>query len=104
MATFQELAENRRLLQEFCHLHHASIAHFSAGLSFANLWKEGQRRTKSKSVEHLTSSATCFGSLHECSDSHKLQAPIDVVHLAPRYANEAIKLPQRDWVSDGSAG
>jgi hypothetical protein len=104
MATFQEFAENRRLLQEFCQLHYASVAHFGSGLSFVNVWKEGQRRSKSKNIEHLTSSATCFGSLLECSDSYKLRTPIDLTNLPPRYANGAIKLPQKDWVSDGSAG
>src|SRR6266403_3786338 len=73
-------------------------------MSFVNIWKEGQRKTKSQIVEHITSSATCFGSLLECSDSFKHSTPIDVPALSTRYADGAIKLPQKDWVSDGSAG
>src|SRR6266566_1702572 len=104
MASFQEFAENRRRLQEFCQLHYASVAHFSAGVSFVNVWKEGKRKTKNKTIEHLTSSATCFGSLLECTDSHRPQTPLNVSDLAMQYADGAIRLPQKDWVSDGSAG
>src|SRR6266516_4036645 len=75
-----------------------------AGVSFVNVWKEGKRKTKNKTIEHLTSSATCFGSLLECTDSHRPQTPLNVSDLAMQYADGAIRLPQKDWVSDGSAG
>src|SRR5208337_1434086 len=104
MATFQEFGENRRLLQEFCKLHYESVAHFFAGRSFVNVWREGHPKRKSKTVEHLTSSTTCFDSLLECSDSYKRSTPVYILKLAPRYANGAIRLPKKDWVSDGSAG
>jgi len=104
MANFQNFVENRRLLQEFCQLHYASVAHFSEGLSFVNVWKDGRRGRKKRTVEHLTSTATCFESLLEYPGIENIFRPLDVSSVMPEYADAALRLRQKDWVSDGSAG
>lgn len=104
MPTFQEFAENRRLLQEFCQLHYASVAHFSSGLSFVNVWKDGKSKTKTKDVVHLTSSATCFSSLLECPDKLEFSGSKELMNNAKPYATGAIEKQTEEWVSDGSAG
>ena len=106
MTTFQELSENRRLLQDFCLLHYLSVAHFSSGLSFTNCVRKAEKTksNKSKKIAHLTSSATCFSSLLECPDSSEFSDSEKLLNGAPRYARGAIQKRTTDWVSDGSAG
>lgn len=102
MATFQEFAENRRLLQEFCQLHYDSVAHFSTETTFVNFLVDKQPVVSEK--VHLTSSSTCFTSLSECPRSVGL-FPSKTVKVDPEtYANTAIEKPPNEWVSDGSAG
>src|SRR5258708_7499926 len=104
MTTFQEFSEKRRLLQEFCQLHYPSVAHFSSGLSFVNVQKDGGAKTKTKDVVHLTSSATCFSSLLECPDRSEFAGSRELLDSAGPYATGAIEKKTDDWVSDGSAG
>jgi energy-coupling factor transporter ATP-binding protein EcfA2 len=104
MTTFQEFSENRRLLQEFCQLHYPSVAHFSSGLSFVNVWRDGTAKTKTKDVVHLTSSATCFSSLLECPDRFEFSGSRELLNSAEPFVTGAIEKPTGDWVSDGSAG
>ena len=101
MATFQEFSESRRLLREFCQLHYESVAHFCTEATFVNFLVNGKPITSKKI--HLTSSATCFGSLAQCPEgafprSRKL--PID----PETFATTAIQTKTDEWVSDGSAG
>ncbi len=104
MTTFQEFSENRHLLQEFCQLHYPSVAHFSSGLSFVNIWKDGESKTKTEDIVHLTSSATCFTSLSECPDSSEFSGSRELLDNAEPYATGAIQKPTGEWISDGSAG
>src|SRR5260370_29094212 len=94
MATFQELAENRRLLQEFCQLHHKSISTFWFKTTFVNYLTDRKAFTDKKI--HLTSSATCFTSLSECpGDSEAPGSPGAFAHLAVHDPSE--------WKSDGAS-
>ncbi|HKW62018.1 MAG TPA: hypothetical protein VJN89_05685 [Candidatus Acidoferrum sp.] len=104
MITFQELAESRYLLQQFCKLHFPSIEYFSAGLSFAVHREEVESgQLAGDQARHLTSSATCYNSLLECPQRYRPEDSRDIKKSSESYAKAALKRGQPDWTSDGSA-
>src|SRR5713226_2553282 len=100
MITFEQFAEKRRLLQDFCSLHYPSVEHFYRGLSFAI---NDDEQITANSVRHLTSTATCYSSLFACPSRFKPSGSQAVEGVASRYADKAIELPAHRWKSDGSA-
>ena len=103
MVTFDELAQNRRMLGDFCARHKESVEYFNAGLSFAIYHTEiEQGKIKPADVDHLTSTVTCLESELEISHEAKTSAS-NSLQRAQKFATAAIDLPAAKWISDDSA-
>src|SRR5260370_4243409 len=100
MATFEQLADKRRLLQNVCSLNYLSLEGFHSGLSFT-IYDDEQ--ISPRRVRHLTSTATCYGSLIACPSRFRPANLPGLEEPASRFADKAIALQQNRWKSDGSA-
>lgn len=101
IVSFDYLAKNRRLLQEFCRLQVASLTPFAcADLAIFSLTLE-DRPTK---FRHLTSSSTCFASLDFCPDIQEDGSKPNFHDLGDKFAKIAIDEPlEKTWRSDEKA-
>lgn len=97
--TFDDFARQRRLLQEFCELHVNSVEHFRAGLVYLRDMEE----PPPEKLKHITSTATCYGSLQVCPDRLLPDPSRPFRSSGQLFAQEAITLPDKSWVSDESA-
>ncbi len=101
---FEQFVECRHRLQEFCKLHYPSLEYFSGGLSFAIYRSEiDSKNFGPEDVKHLTSSATCYGSLQGCPDRLRPGDARDITFESRRYAIAALNRDPAKWTSDGSA-
>jgi hypothetical protein len=97
--TFEIFATQRRLLQEFCELHVASVEYFRSGLVYKRDADDGS----STKLRHITSTATCYGSLELCPDRFLPDGSRPFAKAARAFARKAITLRDERWVSDESA-
>lgn len=98
MLSFEELADSRRFLQEFCLLHVPSLTSLQSGISFKLFPTDedlGRRR-----VRHLTATATCLSSLLDCPPRFRTPQFENVLPLYPIFAIRSLR---RNWKSEGSA-
>ena len=105
-ASFDDLARQRKLLQEFCPLHVPSLeVYISDSFPIFRLDDEEAAPTEFK---HITSSATCYESIEACPDKfrpEKKSDSRDFAELGRKFAQEAVKLSvTKKWKSDGAAG
>ena len=102
MATFLELAGARKKLQDFCHNHYSSLWYFHQGISFFIDDADRKKRTLGDNeAAHLTSTATCYGSLADCAVRFDSKHYEIVLKYANRFAEAALQ--RSEWLSDGSA-
>lgn len=117
MKPFEEIAEERRAIKAFCRSHHASVMHFSAGVSF--YLNEQEDAVGAEDLRHITSSVTCYESMLACPDGlqdqdppsvrihkEKIDTKIDQLPLKEkigRFADGILQLPIDRWISDESA-
>ena len=97
--TFEDLAQQRRLLQEFCELHVPSVEHFRSNL----VYRRDVEDPAPKKLKHITSTATCYGSLQLCPDRFLPDGDRPFAKVAGTFAKKAITLKDEKWVSDESA-
>jgi len=97
--TFEELSKQRRLLQEFCELHVSSVEFFRSGL----VYRRDAGDPAPKKLKHITSTATCYGSLELCPDRFLPDGERPFAKAASEFAKKAITLKDNRWVSDQSA-
>lgn len=97
--TFEDFAKQRRLLQEFCELHVKSVEYFRSGL----VYKRDADDPPSAKLRHITSTATCYGSLELCPDRFLPDGSRAFAKAARTFAKRAIALKDEKWVSDESA-
>jgi hypothetical protein len=105
VATFEDFAKQRKLLQEFCNLHVPSVEFFACR-SFP-IFKLDDDETEPNKFRHITSSATCFASIECCPNKfrpEKKKDSKDFESLGAVFARKAIDLPVNSWKSDGAAG
>jgi len=105
--TFEDLARQRKLLQEFCSLHVPSLEYYICD-SFS-IFKLSDEEPTPTEFKHITSSATCYESIDACPDKfrpkRKKKDSRDFAGLGRKFAQEAIKLSVTEkWKSDGAAG
>jgi hypothetical protein len=96
---FDELAAQRRLLQDFCSRHQASL------LAFQRKDGKGFKLTTDEPEHHrvhLTTTATCIESLLSCPARYA-PAKHDPERAAKEFAQTAIDRPPDDWMSERSA-
>lgn len=92
---FEDLAVERRLLQEFCESHVESVVAFRSDPSFRlHLDEEPE-----PALRHLTSTSTCIESLLDCPPRLR---PTYTSKLAQDFAKNAIR--REEWKSEESAG
>lgn len=112
--TFEDLAEQRHLLQEFCALHVDSLQYFHRHLSFKVHPDEPDSEIGPGVVRHLTSSGTCYASILESERLQPDKVPADLRGNGANFADAAIALPtdrkseqaggpKEGWKSEGSA-
>lgn len=97
MLDFQELADFRHRLQEFCSSHVSSLELFRSEPSF----KLHIGDTLGSSLRHLTTTSTCIQSLLDCPTSER---PAYAEPMAQQYARLAIERTPEEWKSEESAG
>jgi hypothetical protein len=103
--TFDDLAAQRKLLQEFCPLHVPSLELFLFGPKA--IFKLDDKEEDPDKFRHITSSATCYESISHCPDKfrpEKREDSQDFEALGNSFAKEAIGLEVDKWISDGAAG
>lgn len=104
---FEDLARYRKLLQEFCSSHLPSLEFFLAAQSDKYpIFKLNEEQADPLHFRHITSSATCFGSIARCPDEfrpEKKRGAPDFDLLGKRFAQMAIELKLNDWKSDRAA-
>jgi hypothetical protein len=97
--TFEDFAKQRRLLQEFCELHVASVEYFRSGL----IYRRDPQDSSSTKLRHITSTATCYESLELCPDRFVRDGKRPFARSSVTFAKRAIGLKDKKWVSDESA-
>ncbi len=117
---FQELADERRRVQELCRKHIISVTKFKplTGPSFALFWDDVAKWRSSDEVRHLTTTATCIESLRDCTPVFRSasslkqvgraigapeEAPDDEVLARLRHSFCVGAVRREDWVSEDSA-
>ena len=101
MINFDELAFNRRTLQDFCSSHVPSLLFFRSDISFRLHSEESP--LDDNEIHHLTTTATCLESLLDCPERFLGDIQIVPKALARDFAIRAIGLPSGKWNSEGSA-
>ncbi len=102
--TFEDLARQRKLSQEFCPLHIPSLEFFVSDRF--PIFKLDNQESEPTEFKHITSSATCYASIEECPDRFrpkKQTGSKDFEALGRTFSKEAIGLPMEKWQSDGAA-
>jgi hypothetical protein len=100
--TLENLAEQRRLLQEFCGLHVASLEYFHTGISFKVTTDEADENPSSETAQHLSSTATCYSSIEDCPKRLRTEKVAEqLLTDGKKFAHAAID--RSLWQSDGSA-
>ena len=97
--TFEELAAQRHLLQDFCRKHTDSVSSFrmpSGG------YKVTYQERASKHL-HLTTTATCIESLLGCPQTYRRAIDVQPEKQARQFALDCIQLPPEEWRSEDSA-
>jgi hypothetical protein len=101
LITFEYLAHHRKLLQEFCTLHAASLIRFyyqNWGVFALHVNEDPGR------FRHITSTATCFSSLQLCPETDEVIGILDFRKEGAAFAQKAIEQDVLDkWRSDGRA-
>jgi ATPase family associated with various cellular activities (AAA) len=99
--TFEYLATNRKLVQEFCRFHGPTLECFKArDLPIFRLIYGADEPDK---FRHITSTATCYSSLDLYPKATRPETDIDFDELGNAFALEAIKTPVKEWKSDEAA-
>src|SRR5579884_1334849 len=105
---FDVLARHRKLLQEFCHWHLPSVAHFlSKNTKDHPIFRLSDDEEEPKHFRHITSTATCYASIEECPAKFRPleEGSRNFKELGLAFAKTAIELPPSErWKSDGAAG
>src|SRR5260370_5321189 len=99
---FEDLSAQRRLVQDFCKRHEASV------LAFRAQDKKSFKLTIGETVptgglRHLTTTATCIESLMACPERYLSRPASEYASDAKEFANAAIERKAEDWKSEDSA-
>lgn len=100
LGMFDDLAEQRAVLREFCTAHVQSIEHFTAK-NFPILFKVTYER-EPEQFRHITSTATCYESLSTCPERFRSRKT-KFQENGAAFAAQAIARDQDEWKSDDSA-
>jgi ATPase family associated with various cellular activities (AAA) len=99
---FEELSAQRRLVQDFCKRHEASMLAFRAPDKKSFKLTVGEAVTK-EGLGHLTTTATCIESLLACPERYRCSPASAYANDAVEFANAAIERKAGEWKSEDSA-
>jgi len=102
--TFEKLAVERKLLQDFCSLHIQSVETFLA--RSVPVFKLNHEEKEPSEFKHITSSATCFESIDKCPEQFRPDKNKDsknLKELGTEFARTAIDSSLDKWKSDKAA-
>lgn len=107
LPSFEELSQQRKLLQEFCFAHIPSLSFFlPVGFKNLPIFKLDDTQPEPTEFRHITSTATCYASIAGCPDQfrpEKKDGSPDFNLLGKEFSDHAIALELGKWVSDGAA-